>query len=403
MFAQSVFNWFVAHVVSGPLYYLIDWRRIRHFDRLSERKISIPVTEPVEVSASFKSAQLMVRLIVVSILSVSAVHAAPIRAIPVKVVVVANFENGKELGDKPGEYQFWVERERLFETIAVRGATGPIRKNKQGLYGLLLENLVPFLLDPRFDFSKTYWLFTGISGVDPQVASVGSAAWARWVINGDELREIDDREIPAGWPYGLFAIGAMKPNTLPTDPNSFGSVESVDELGMAYPLNQGLVRWAYALTKDVKIPDTPALQKQREAWTGFPSAQRAPFVLLGETLGSVRYWHGASRTQWARDWVKLWTHGQGVFAMTNMESQTAARTMQNFSKQHFVDVQRVMVLRTASNPSGPPPGRDALATIGDEEPGQVAAYEANYRVGVPVLHELLDHWATYERTIPSAP
>jgi purine nucleoside permease len=323
--------------------------------------------------------------------------------IAVKMVVVANFENGADSGDKPGEFQLWVEREKLTETLTIRGASRPVRRNAAGLYGLLLENLVPFLLDTRFDFSKTYWLFTGISGADPQVASVGSAAWARWVVNGDEMREIDDREIPAGWPYGLFAIGAMKPNTLPTDPNSFGSVESTDELGMAYSLNQGLALWAYGLTRDVVIPDTPALKQQREAWKGFPNAQRPPFVLLGETLGSVRYWHGPGRTQWARDWVKLWTGGKGVFAMTNMESQTAARTMKTYAKLGMVDANRVLVLRTASNPSGPPPGKGALDTIGDEAPGQVAAYEANYRVGTVVVHELLDHWARYERVIPKAP
>ena len=341
-------------------------------------------------------------LALVLLLAAALAHAAD-TPIPVKMVVVANFENGADFGDKPGEFQLWVEREHLTDTLAVRGATRPIRRNASGLYGLLLENLVPFLLDPRFDFRKTYWLFTGISGVDPQVASVGSAAWARWVVNGDEMREIDDREIPAGWPYGLFAIGAMKPNTLPTDPNSFGSVESPEELGMAYALNQGLTRWAYQLSRNVAIPDTPALKQQREAWKGFPNAQRPPFVLLGETLGSVRYWHGPGRTQWARDWVKLWTASQGVFAMTNMESQTAARTMKTYAKLGIVDADRVLVLRTASNPSGPPPGKGALDSIGDEAPGQVAAYEANYRVGAVVVHELLDHWARYERSVPKAP
>jgi purine nucleoside permease len=329
-------------------------------------------------------------------------HAEGSAPTPVKMVVVANFENGKELGDKPGEYQFWVEREHLDETLIVRGASGLIRRNSAGLYGLLLENLNAFLIDSRFDFTQTYWLFTGISGVDPEAASVGSAAWARWVVNGDELREIDDREIPKDWPYGLFAIGAMKPNALPTDPNSFGSVESSEELGMAYPLNQGLAFWAYSLTKNVAIPDTPGLKKQRDRWKGFPNAQRPPFVLLGETLGSVRYWHGPKRTQWARDWVKLWTGGKGTFAMTNMESQFAARTIRNFAKLKMVDANRVMVLRTASNPSGPPPGVGALDTIGDEAPGQVAAYESNYRVGAPVVHEIISKWPKYENAIPKA-
>jgi purine nucleoside permease len=29
------------------------------------------------------------------------------------------------------------------------------------------------------------------------------------------MREIDESEMPAGWPYGLFAIGTLKPDTLP--------------------------------------------------------------------------------------------------------------------------------------------------------------------------------------------
>lgn len=322
--------------------------------------------------------------------------------IPVRVVVVANFENGKDEGDKPGEYQFWVEREHLSEQIPLRGGLRGLRRNSDGLYGLLLRDIDAFVLDPRFDLRKTYWLFTGISGADPHAASVGSAAWARWVVNGDELREFDDRVIPTDWPYGLFAIGAMKPNTLPSDPNSFGDVESADELGMAWKLNPALVDWAYTLTRSVKIPDTPALAEQRKAWKGYPNAQKPPFVLLGETLGSVRYWHGDARTQWAEDWVKLWTHGQGQFVMTNMESQQAARAIERYGKLGFVDPQRVLVLRTASNPSMPPPGVDPLASIGDEAPGQVAAYEANYRVGVPVIHELLQHWDRYADTLPVA-
>jgi purine nucleoside permease len=76
--------------------------------------------------------------------------------------------------------------------------------------------------------------------------------------------------------------------------------------------------------------------------------------------------------------------------------------MDSFAKMGFVDAQRILVLRTASNPSGPPPGVDPLTSIGDEAPGQVAAYESNYRVGAPVVHELLSHWDRYGRAIPHA-
>lgn len=336
-----------------------------------------------------------------------------VKPIPVKVIVVANFEPGADMGDAPGEFQLWAEREKLNEVIPIKGALHPLRRNADGLYGMcwgspdtmlggVAEQLMSLLLDPRFDFSKTYWLFTGISGVDPQIASVGSAAWSRWVVQGDTLREFDDREVAKDWPYGLFAIGADAPNTLPQNTQSFAGFTDTGKLTMSVKLNQSLAQWAYDRTKDVTIPDSPALQKGRAAWAGYPNAQKPPFVLMGETLGSVRYWHGPGRTQWARDWVKLWTGGKGRFAMTNMESQALAGAMAIAAKQGLVDPARVLVLRTGSNPSMPPPGRSAVESVADEGAGQVAAFEANYRVGVPVVHELLSHWDSYKDHVPGA-
>jgi len=326
--------------------------------------------------------------------------------IAVRVVVVANFEDGADYGDAPGEYQDWVEREHLMEKVPVHGAPDVLRRNREGLYGIVLRHgatdLTAFILDPHFDLRKTYWLFTGISGVDPREASVGSAAWARWVVAGDALREIDDRVAPADWPYGLWAIGASRPGQLPDNPNHFGSVTDVEELSMAYRLNPKLVAWAYELTRRVPLPDNPVLRERRAAWKGFPEAQRPPFVLLGETLGSLRYWHGDARTRWAEDWVKLWTKGQGRFVMTNMESQTNQQVMRTFGAQGLVDLNRILVLRTASNFSEPPPGVPVTASIGDEEPGQVAAFDSNQRVGAPVLHELLAHWDRYADHIPGS-
>ena len=39
---------------------------------------------------------------------------------------------------------------------------------------------------------------------------------------------------------------------------------------------------------------------------------------------------------------------------------------------------------------------------GDEAPGQLAAYESNYRVGAPVIHEILKKWDVYGASVPQA-
>ncbi|WP_371869857.1 purine nucleoside permease [Asaia siamensis] len=325
-----------------------------------------------------------------------------------RVIIVAGWENGADTGDAPGEYQDWVEREHLTEPVAVRGVKEPIlRRNAQGVYGLVLRSgaseLMALALDPAFDLKKTYWIFTGISGVNPNVASVGSVAWARWVVDGDALRELDDRSIPADWPYGLYAIGAERPNTLPKDANHYGSVTDVAQLTKAYPLNQGLARWAYDLSKGVKLADDPEIARRRKAWPAGSPASKPPMILMGETLGALRYWHGEARNKWAQDWVKLWTKNQGVFVMTNEESQTNQKEMRLLAQWGYVAPDRIMVLRSGSNPSLPSPGVPLTQSMGDEGPGQIMAFDNNERAGAPVVAELVKHWDRYQDHVPSAP
>lgn len=339
-------------------------------------------------------------------LTVSSSIAASSKIEP-KVIVVAGWENGADTGDAPGEYQFWVERLHLDQTVPVTGIpTQILRRNKDGVYGIVLKDgvtdLTALALDPHFDLRHTYWIFTGISGVNPNVASAGSVAWARWVVDGDALREIDDRAIPAGWPYGLYAIGAEKPNTLPDNPNHYGSVTDVAQLTKAYPLNQGLEHWAYTISKDVPLKDDPVLAERRTQWKGYPNAQKPPVVIEGETLGALRYWHGKERNQWAEDWVRLWTRNQGQFVMTNEESQTNQVEMRRLAKFGYIDPDRIMVLRSGSNFSMPAPDMSITKSIGDEGPGQVTAFDNNERVGAPVIAELVAHWGQYRTHIPTA-
>ncbi|PYV15757.1 MAG: purine nucleoside permease, partial [Acidobacteria bacterium] len=137
--------------------------------------------------------------------------------------------------------------------------------------------------DARFDLSKSYWLVAGIAGVDPEDASIGSAAWANYVLDGDLVREFDARESPAGWPYGRLPIGATAPNRLP----EVARWETV-----VYELNRKLAAWAFNLTHDVVLIDTPELAAYRAKYSEHPNARRPPFVLQGDSLGSSTFWHG---------------------------------------------------------------------------------------------------------------
>src|ERR1700753_1378577 len=122
----------------------------------------------------------------------SAGMAAP-PPIPVKVVVISLFEPGADKGDIPGEYQYWVEREHLDHVYPFPQGFHDLRMNDQGVLGVLTgvgtaraaSSIMALGLDPRFDLSKAYWLVAGIAGANPQYASLGSAVWAEWVVDGD--------------------------------------------------------------------------------------------------------------------------------------------------------------------------------------------------------------------------
>ena len=283
---------------------------------------------------------------------------------PIRTVIVTTFEIGADTGDTPGEFQFWVEREHLDEVVDFPGGVHALRTNREHtvlgmVSGTTLVNAASSMmalgLDPRFDLTHAYFLINGIAGVDPNDASIGSAAWARYVV-GDVAREIDPRDAPANWPYGLFPVGAdgPKPTTVPAAPWTRSNL---------YVLNPRLAAWAFAQTRGLSLGDDPVVAGFRAGFTGFPNAQRPPFVLMGDTFASDYYWHGTIMNQYANDWVSLYTGGKGNFVMTEMEDSGFMNALERLDAMHRVDTSRVMVLRTGSNYSMPRPGHTAVESV----------------------------------------
>src|SRR6202044_217503 len=151
-------------------------------------------------------------------LSPAAASAKP-RPIPVKVVVVAMFEVGEDTGDQPGELQNWVERDHLDRIYPLAAGYHAVRMNGDGEMAVLTgqgtahaaATIMALGLDPRFDLTHAYWIVAGIAGGSPDKISLGSAAWARWVVDGDLGYEIDAREIPSDWTTGYIPLRKSRP------------------------------------------------------------------------------------------------------------------------------------------------------------------------------------------------
>jgi purine nucleoside permease len=357
--------------------------------------------------ASYPSLALHRLLCICGLLVLTASAQAQQKPWPIRAVIIATFEIGNDTGDIPGEYQLWVEREHLDEIVDFPGgAVLPVgqhalRTNKQHtvlgmLSGTTLVNATASTmalgLDSRFDLSHAYFLINGIAGVDPNVASIGSAAWANYVV-GDVVRMIDPREAPKAWPYGMFPTGAHEPNPPTTDAPTW-------HRSNLFTLNPKLVAWAYAQTKDLKLMDDPKVAEFRAGFTGFPNAQKPPFVLIGDTFASDYYWHGAIMNKFAEDWTKLWTNGKGTFAMTEMEDSGFLGAIERLNALHRVDMQRVLVLRTGSNYSMQRPGHEPVESLTAPYIGGKISVEAAYLCGSTVLHQIIADWPSTFAHIP---
>jgi purine nucleoside permease len=329
----------------------------------------------------------------------------PAKPIPVKVVVVAMFERGEDTGDAPGEYQFWVEREHLDQVFDVPAAYHHVRLNKDGVLGILTgvgtakaaATVMAVGLDPRFDFSKAYWIVAGIGGGDPADVSLGSAVWADRVLDGDLAYEIDARQIPESWPTGYLPLRRATPYEQPP----------VIDYNEVYTLNPDLVSWALQLTQDVPLPDSDSLRASRARFVGFPNALKPPFITHGDTLSSSTFWHGSKMNEWANAWTRYYTSGKGNYMVSAMEDSGTMQSLTFLGRTGRVDLHRVLVLRTVSNYDREPPGVSPADSLKSMVSGNYSAYfpslEAAYAVADKVVRDLLTHWPERETTIPRVP
>ena len=300
---------------------------------------------------------------------------------PIRAVIVVT---------SSGEFDLWGTREHLTEALDVPGVPQAVHANADHtvlgmVSGVTLINasasMMAIGLDPRFDLTHAYFIINGIAGVDPEDASIGSAAWANFVI-GDVMSEIDIREAPTGWPYGLLPVGSTQPNPTTVSPGF-----------NLFKLNPKLVAWAFEQTRDLKLPDDADVAAFRAAYVGYPNAQRPPFVLLGDDFASDHYWHGKIPTRFANDFVRVYTGGKGNFVMTDMEDSAIMNALSRLDGIHRVDINRVLVLRTASNYSMQAPGGTAFDSFESPYPGgSKFAYQSAWLCGSTVLHAILSHW-----------
>jgi purine nucleoside permease len=328
----------------------------------------------------------------------------------VKVVVVSMFEIGEDTGDAPGEFQLWRERESLDTVYPMPHAHHDVFANEQkGIIGIVTgmgiarasAAIMALGLDPRFDLTQAYWIVAGIAGIDPYDSTIGSAVWTDYVVDGDLAHHIDAREIPDSWNTGYFPLFTHAPYA---NAKSVNVEESPN--GEVYQLNKSLAKWAYSLTKNTELPNTPAMDALRSKYQGFPNALQKPVVTYGSHLSASTFWHGDKLNTWANDWVSYWTRSKGNFMTSGMEDSATLQSITYLHSAGLVDKNRVVILRTASNFTMQPPGLTAAENLKNESSGDgyaamKSAIESAYLVGSQFSDYILAHWGEVKTVPPS--
>ena len=318
----------------------------------------------------------------------------PLLRLPVKVLVISMFGP---------EAQPWIDKYKLKIDIKVPGLSPDypaVHCNLQGLCNLTTgmghanaaASVAALVHSGRFDFSKTYFLVAGIAGIDPAQGTVGSAAWARWLVDYGIAWELDAREMPAGWKYGYFGINTKGPGEKPP----------LDYRTEVFKLDDALTDKAYALSKKgAKLIDSPEAIAFRANWPTAP-ANQPPQVIQCDTMAGDTWYAGDVLSDRARDWTKLLTDGAGTYCTTQQEDNATFEVLKRADAAGLLDVKRLAVLRTGADFDRPYPGLTDLSNLIDYQVqgGFVPATQNLVNAGAPLVDAILKDWGRWKRGVP---
>ena len=312
---------------------------------------------------------------------------------PIRTVILTAFE--PDSGPIPGEFHHWRERELLIEQLAFPQGYRPLHLSEAGVLGLVTgvgaaraaASVMALGLDPRFDLSQSYFLISGVCGIDPARGSLASVVLPEYVVDGTLAHELDAREIPSGWPDGFVPIGKSEPYEQPLAQRFNG------DDGIVFRLNPQLIAWAYDLTRTVELLDTPNMAQRRRQFAPADSADQPPSLLRGDELASSTFWHGKLLSQRARAWVDYQTEGCATYAVTAMEDHGILQSLTFLANAGRVDFSRILIARAVSNFDQQRPGISAAESLAETKVATYSAYlpalENAWRIGHNVLAGLL--------------
>ncbi len=306
----------------------------------------------------------------------------------VKVFIGAMFEIGENTGDRAGEFQNWYEKywKEGSKSFTVAGAPKPVFINKDGVAGAVLgmgkvrsaTAMQAILLDPRFDFSETYFIISGVAGTPPSRGTIGEVSWSTWLVDYDLGHRWAPEEGKPGAPTFIPRKG----------------YENV----RVFKITPDLAKWALAVSKDSVLKDSDSAKAYRMRYPD-AAARRAPSVTSGTHVAGDCFFHGPGMSEQAQYIAKLYKADD--YIATEMEGTAIAHVLEKHN-----NLERAISLRGAVNFDQGNPNETTQEHL-DPAPGQTAGGFAETTENIVIVgSKLVDHivanWKVWQKGIPAA-
>jgi purine nucleoside permease len=254
-------------------------------------------------------------------------------------------------------------------------------------------SLMAVLYSGSFDFHQTYFIVAGIAGIDPLRGTLGSVAWARYVVDSGIAHEIDAREMPPGWQDGYFGVLTAAPDQLP-------KFEYRTEM---FQLDEALLQQALAVSRSATLEDADDLRAYRKHYAE-AAAHNPPAVIQCDTLSADTWWVGRRLGEHARRWTRLLTGGKGVYCTTQEEDNAVLVALTRGSQSGLLDLHRVAVLRSGSDFDRPYAQQGALQSLRAQlalpDGARIAAANLVH-AGLPLVEAIARHWDEWRHGVPA--
>lgn len=329
-----------------------------------------------------------------ALLLLSATAAARAKPLAPRVLVITMFD---------GEARPWLEHAGLTREVKLPGLAPrypAVRCTADTTLCMVTTDMgyanaasatAALVLSERFDLRRSYVIVAGIGGIDPAHGTLGSAHWARYVIDGGLTYAVDPRQVPGGWTSGILALGAARPGEK-------GDWDAGTEL---YRLDEVLLQRAYALTRNVALLDGDDARAYRARYPSAPG-NAAPQVSICDTLSSDTYWHGSRLAAAMATQVAVVSDGKAQVCTTQMEDNATLTALRRGAEAGRVDFRRVAVLRTGSNFDREAPGQDVAESLHAKSGGFLPATTNAYRVADALARAIVSDWTHWRDGLPDA-